>query len=703
MLWAQHPCRCQRRVHADQPPRQQREKQLADYESVDSRNSIRETGADLDRETVVSTLFRSESKGKRDRDQIPQSWTENLLQQRFLVHNRKGREIETRTLCSRWKTEKISTTSLNGKLTWPSEEGEQLSRDCMKLRQKLRRDIGKREIMVSLFMRSIRSSNLIDFSYNKQLAGQIRLRETKSAWMENWNWEIGSSQEDHARDCQEIEELRRICCEEADRARRDLMSCLCIKRGIRRPWVFFLTQMQELQNKVNSLSDVRVFLRSWTREQLWSDPLSQSTPFYSESQNHASLRFWIAAWYRELYVYFRKRFWTSIGSRRTILHNLRQFQEFDTVFSRIETSYYGNYKEKRERERHEKRTIEYDNPFTPCPKWRCYVESYWWNFFSQWYDGLSEITDFGNASGKISWLCEFQSWKVNCTALPKRGWSVWSYRCNSFSQCCGRLAGISDFGIPSGKITWLYGIKKLESQLQEWNMYQNSESSDQYALNQRSWDCKVNSQTCDIAIDCGANRFPWLRHAWCIASALKKHLSTHIHFRKRVSVEEQRDQKSDRFLWGRQIAYIIYWYFRATRAYEAVQGLSDLFTFSLQNDDAQDFDVRWDQALLSASEMPSDVILEGLYKSKVQNSVQLQTVLALFGQETARNNGQHFFFSRSETAERPDILWSVNKLARSVTKWAQACDRRFGKADFLHSSHKRFPTIWSCGKHGTAL
>ena len=29
---------------------------------------------------------------------------------------------------------------------------------------------------------------------------------------------------------------------------------------------------------------------------------------------------------------------------------------------------------------------------------------------------------------------------------------------------------------------------------------------------------------------------------------------------------------------------------------------SDLFTVSLQNDDVQDFDVRWDQALLSASE-----------------------------------------------------------------------------------------------------
>ena len=43
-------------------------KHLADYESVDNRSSIRETGADLDKETVVSTFFGSELKGKRDRD-----------------------------------------------------------------------------------------------------------------------------------------------------------------------------------------------------------------------------------------------------------------------------------------------------------------------------------------------------------------------------------------------------------------------------------------------------------------------------------------------------------------------------------------------------------------------------------------------------------------------------------------------------------
>ena len=76
-----------------------------------------------------------------------------------------------------------------------------------------------------------------------------------------------------------------------------------------------------------------------------------------------------------------------------------------------------------------------------------------------------------------------------------------------------------------------------------------------------------------------------------IVSALGKLLTT-VHFRK-VSVEEQRAQKYDRFLRGRQIANMIYEHFRATGAYEAVQGLPDLFNIRLQNDDVQDFDTRW--------------------------------------------------------------------------------------------------------------
>ena len=81
-----------------------------------------------------------------------------------------------------------------------------------------------------------------------------------------------------------------------------------------------------------------------------------------------------------------------------------------------------------------------------------------------------------------------------------------------------------------------------------------------------------------------------------IASALKRLLDKHVHFRNRLSVEEQRAQKYDRFLRGRQIDYMIYEHFRATGAYEAVQGLSDLSNVRLQNVDVQDFDVRWNQA-----------------------------------------------------------------------------------------------------------
>ena len=125
-----------------------------------------------------------------------------------------------------------------------------------------------------------------------------------------------------------------------------------------------------------------------------------------------------------------------------------------------------------------------------------------------------------------------------------------------------------------------------------------------------------------------------------IASALQKLLDKHVHFRRSVSVEEQRAQKYDRFLRGRQIAFMIYEHFRATGAYDAAQGLSDLFNVRLQNDDVQNFNTRWAQALLSASEVPTEMVLEGLYMSKLQDSVQHQTTWAMYEQEIIRNNEQ---------------------------------------------------------------
>ena len=54
-----------------------------------------------------------------------------------------------------------------------------------------------------------------------------------------------------------------------------------------------------------------------------------------------------------------------------------------------------------------------------------------------------------------------------------------------------------------------------------------------------------------------------------LASALKKLLNTHVHFGKRVRVEEQRAQQYDPFSRERQIVCMIYEHFRATGACEA--------------------------------------------------------------------------------------------------------------------------------------
>ena len=68
-----------------------------------------------------------------------------------------------------------------------------------------------------------------------------------------------------------------------------------------------------------------------------------------------------------------------------------------------------------------------------------------------------------------------------------------------------------------------------------------------------------------------------------IASALNK-IIQNTRLKKKVSLEEMKAHKEDRFLRGRQIAYLIYEYFRVTGANDSVQNYADLFTIALRND-----------------------------------------------------------------------------------------------------------------------
>ena len=117
-----------------------------------------------------------------------------------------------------------------------------------------------------------------------------------------------------------------------------------------------------------------------------------------------------------------------------------------------------------------------------------------------------------------------------------------------------------------------------------------------------------------------------------IASALNKTIPN-SQFKKKVCLEEQEAQKEDQFLRGRQIAFMICGYFRVTGAHDTVLDYADLFSATLHDDNIQEFDTRWDEVLLSMSKIPSDDILECLYKLRIRESDQLKTVLEFYDME----------------------------------------------------------------------
>ena len=67
-----------------------------------------------------------------------------------------------------------------------------------------------------------------------------------------------------------------------------------------------------------------------------------------------------------------------------------------------------------------------------------------------------------------------------------------------------------------------------------------------------------------------------------IASALNK-IIHNSQFKRRISLEEQKAQKQDSFLRGRQIAYLIYDHFRVTGTHDSVENYTDLFTIVVKS------------------------------------------------------------------------------------------------------------------------
>ena len=130
----------------------------------------------------------------------------------------------------------------------------------------------------------------------------------------------------------------------------------------------------------------------------------------------------------------------------------------------------------------------------------------------------------------------------------------------------------------------------LEDKIQKPSDYLVWFSIGGYVMDQRSRDGRLIGWLKKTSGSIAGQTFPKFEMLDArIASALNK-IIQNSQFKKKVSLEEQKAQKEDRFLRGRQIAFIIYDYFRVAGAHDTVFDYADLFSVTLRDDNVQDFD-----------------------------------------------------------------------------------------------------------------
>ena len=196
----------------------------------------------------------------------------------------------------------------------------------------------------------------------------------------------------------------------------------------------------------------------------------------------------------------------------------------------------------------------------------------------------------------------------------------------------GRPTTTADFGSLFWQVPFTSNLCLLEDKIQDRDMYLFAILHGSYALDQRSGDGWFSELRSSPSTRCiSMPNFEVLDAR--IASVLNK-IIHNSQFKKRISLEEQKAQKEDRFLRGRQIAYLIYDHFRVTGTHDSVENFTDLFTIVLRNGDIHEFDSKWDGILLSMTKIQHDDILEGLYKWRIRESEKLKTVLELYDLET---------------------------------------------------------------------
>ena len=113
----------------------------------------------------------------------------------------------------------------------------------------------------------------------------------------------------------------------------------------------------------------------------------------------------------------------------------------------------------------------------------------------------------------------------------------------------------------------------------------------------------------------------------------RRRIIINSNFNREISIEEQKAQKEDRYLRGRQIACKIYDYFRVIGTHETILDFSDLVGVTPRQDYLQGFDTKCVEILFSIRDLPQGNVLESSYKLRIRESDQFKTVLALCEQD----------------------------------------------------------------------
>ena len=285
--------------------------------------------------------------------------------------------------------------------------------------------------------------------------------------------------------CQEIEELRRLL-------RRNRWSkTSCIKRN---PSTASPFSTQDLQNEANPLSDARDRHDLEHSAQLWSVPRFNPWPFPSprgmpcrdSGLLHKNKGYW---------RYFGKRFWKPTYSTKTnpstLLKKPGSRHHLLVECDRTPQEILWDRKENWD----ESRRIRW---YLPCfPSGGGILNHAGGTLFSLWYDWLHEVSDLEGASQEIPDSMEFHCWKVNIK-----------------TEVCSKSAD------PHITMQWVQEVeiaKSVDELVTSW------------------WMIRTDFSDFDV-LDA------------MIASALKKHLDKHVHFRKKSECRRAACSKTRPFL-----------------------------------------------------------------------------------------------------------------------------------------------------------